>query len=102
LGDDSNSQFDLLPIEDIHLKSDYTFEPELPGNENAVSFMLIISISILTIAWVNYINLSTARAVERAREVGLRKVIGAYKIQLIIQFLFESLLVNLIAAIFAY
>ena len=101
MGDNSNSQFDLFPIEDIHLKSDYTFEPELPGNENAVSFMLIISIFILTIAWVNYINLSTARAVERAREVGLRKVIGAYKIQLIIQFLFESLLVNLLAAIFA-
>lgn len=100
-GEDSNSQFDLHPIKDIHLKSDFTFEPELPGNEKAVSFMMIISIFILIIAWVNYINLSTARAVERAKEVGLRKVIGAFKIQLIIQFLLESLIVNLIAAILA-
>jgi putative ABC transport system permease protein len=53
------------------------------------------------IAWVNYINLSTARAVERAKEVGLRKVIGAFKMQLIIQFLFESMLVNLLASICA-
>lgn len=100
-GDNSNAVFDLYPIRDIHLHSDYTFEPELPGNERAVSFMLVISIFILIIAWVNYINLSTARAVERAKEVGLRKVIGAYKSQLICQFLFESFLVNFIAAFFA-
>lgn len=101
LGDDSNSYFDLYPIQDIHLKSDFTFEPETPGNEKAVSFMVIISIFILIIAWVNYINLSTARALERAKEVGLRKVIGAYKVQLIVQFLMESLLVNFIAALLA-
>lgn len=100
-GENSNAVFDLYPIQDIHLNSDYTFEPELPGNERAVSFMLVISIFILIIAWINYINLSTARAVERAKEVGLRKVIGAYKSQLILQFLFESLLVNFIAALFA-
>jgi putative ABC transport system permease protein len=100
-GEDSNSLFDLFPIKDIHLKSDYTFEPELPGNEKAVAFMLVISVFILMIAWVNYINLSTARAVERAKEVGLRKVIGAFKMQLIIQFLFESMLVNLLASICA-
>jgi len=82
-GENSNAVFDLNPIQDIHLNSDYTFEPELPGNERAVSFMLVISIFILIIVWVNYINLSTARAVERAKEVGLRKVIGAYKSQLI-------------------
>jgi len=101
LGDDTSSMFDISPIQDIHLKSDYTYESEMPGNENAVSFMAIISIFILIIAWVNYINLSTARAVQRAKEVGLRKVIGAFRGQLMVQFLLESLMVNFIAALLA-
>jgi len=98
---DESLYFDLFPIKDIHLKSDYTYEPEIVGNMQAVSILRIISIFIMIIAWVNYINLSTARATERAKEVGLRKVIGAYKSQLILQFLFESLLVNGIATILA-
>ena len=101
LGDETSSIFDISPVQDIHLKSDYTYESEMPGNEKAVSFMAIISFFILIIAWVNYINLSTARAVQRAKEVGLRKVIGAFKSQLIVQFLLESLIVNLIAAMLA-
>lgn len=100
-GENNNSVFDIHPIADIHLKSDFTFEPEIPGNEKAVSFLRIISIFILIIAWVNYINLSTARAVDRAKEVGLRKVIGAYKGQLLFQFLLESLMVNFLAALLA-
>jgi putative ABC transport system permease protein len=52
---------------------------------------------IITIAWVNYINLATARSVERAREVGIRKVVGCERRQLIFQFLAESALVNLIS-----
>ena len=93
--------FRLYPIQDIHLKSDYTFEAEIPGSEKAVSFLRVIALFILLIAWVNYINLSTARAVNRAKEVGLRKVVGAYKLQLIGQFLLEALLVNLLAALIA-
>lgn len=100
-GEETSQRFDLHPIQDIHLKSDFTFEAEIPGSEKAVSFMKIIALFILIIAWVNYINLSTARAVDRAKEVGLRKVIGAYKMQLIGQFLLEALLVNLLAAILA-
>ena len=98
LGEETTSLFDISPVVDIHLKSDYTFESEMPGNERAVIFMAIISVFILIIAWVNYINLSTARAVQRAKEVGLRKVIGAYRGQLIAQFLLEALIVNFIAA----
>lgn len=101
LGEETTSFFDISPIKDIHLKSDYTYEPEMTGNDQAVNFMAIISFFILVIAWINYINLSTARAVQRAKEVGLRKVIGASKGQLIIQFLLEALAVNFLAALLA-
>lgn len=97
----SSLRFNLYPIRDIYLKSDFTFEPGIPGSAKAVSFLSIIAIFILIIAWVNYINLSTARAVDRAKEVGLRKVIGAYKTQLIFQFLLEAVLVNFLAALLA-
>jgi putative ABC transport system permease protein len=68
------------------------------GDAGQVYFLLLIAAFILVIAWVNYINLSTARATERAREVGIRKVVGAYRSQLIRQFLLESILVNALAA----
>ena len=95
------TRVDLHPVRDIHLKSDFTYEPQIHGSEKAVNFLIIISIFILVIAWVNYINLSTARAVERAKEVGLRKVIGAVRKQLVVQFLCEAFIVNLISALIA-
>lgn len=101
IGEESNLVFNLQAVKDIHLHSDFTFEPEIHGSARAVKFLNIISIFILLIAWVNYINLSTARAVERAREVGVRKVVGARKKQLIGQFLVESLLINFLGALFA-
>lgn len=101
LGEESKLVFNLQPITDIHLHSDFTFEPEIHGSAKAVNFLAIISIFILLIAWVNYVNLSTARAVDRAQEVGLRKVVGAKKRQLIGQFLVESLLINFFGAIAA-
>ncbi len=101
LGEERSTRFALYPIQDIHLKSDYTFETETPGSEKAVAFMRIVALFIMIIAWINYVNLSTARAVNRAKEVGLRKVVGAHKLQLIGQFLFEALLVNFIAAFLA-
>ena len=101
LGEDNALVFNLQPMEDIHLYSNFTYEPEIHGNARAVEFLTIIAFFVLIIAWVNYVNLSTARAIDRAKEVGLRKVIGATKSQLIGQFLFESLLVNLIGALLA-
>ena len=101
LGEETKLFFNLQPVKDIHLHSDYTFEPEIHGNAKAVRFLSIISIFILIIAWVNYINLSTARAVDRAKEVGLRKVVGARRKQLINQFLIEASLVNAVSALFA-
>ncbi len=102
LGEDNSLTFNLQPVEAIHLTSNFTYEPEIHGSDKAVQFLGIIALFVLIIAWVNYINLSTARAVDRAKEVGLRKVIGAQRSQLIGQFLFESFLINglgLLAAI---
>lgn len=93
--------FVLQPLKDIHLTSDLSDEAEPNGDERVVFFMSIISIFVLVIAWINYINLSTARAMERSKEVGIRKVSGAEKRQLVVQFLVESILVNLMAIILA-
>jgi putative ABC transport system permease protein len=101
MGEESTLFFNLQPIRDIHLNSDMTFEPEVTGSKKSVDFLEVISIFILIIAWVNYINLSTAKAIDRAKEVGLRKVIGAGKRQLRLQFLIEALLINVIGAVVA-
>ena len=86
------------PLTDIHLKSpDLAKERAVTGSERMINFLLLIAALILSIAWINYINLSTSKSVERAKEVGLRKVVGALKRQLITQFLFESAAINFIA-----
>lgn len=93
------TRFLLQPLSEIHLYSDLIQEARVNGNGTSVYFLMIIAFFILVIAWVNYINLSTARAVERAKEVGIRKAIGAYKKQLVGQFLAEAFFVNLFAAL---
>ena len=95
-------EFKLQPLPDIHLNSNYMFEAEVNGDGKAVYFLLIIAVFIILIAWINYINLSTARSVDRAKEVGIRKVLGSHRTQLIGQFLMESLLINLLAVIVAF
>jgi putative ABC transport system permease protein len=94
-------RFVAEPIKDIHLYSNKSYEPEPTGNAKVVNYFTLIAIFIIAIAWVNYINLSTARAVERAREVGIRKVMGSLKKQLVIQFLSESVIINVIAGLVA-
>src|SRR5688572_15536965 len=96
--DSKETVFELQPLTSIHLYSHIRNEAEVNGNSRSVYFLLLIAGFILAIAWVNYINLSTARSVRRAKEVGIRKVVGAMRGQLIRQFLFESLLINLFAA----
>jgi putative ABC transport system permease protein len=73
-------RFVAEPIKHIHLYSTNSYEPEAAGNAQAVYYFTLIALFIIAIAWVNYVNLSTARAVERAREVGIRKVMGSQKI----------------------
>lgn len=92
----------LQPLKDIHLNSDLSEEAEPNGNAKTVFFLGLIGIFVLLIAWINYVNLSTARALERAKEVGVRKVIGAVKGQLISQFLTEAALINLLAVSIAW
>jgi putative ABC transport system permease protein len=87
----------LIPLSDIYLYSNYNQEAETNGSGRSVSFLFIIAFFIIGIAWINYINLSTARSLERAKEVGIRKVLGALRKNLIGQFLIESLLLNIIA-----
>lgn len=94
----------LQPIADIHLRSDDNTNERFVTNTGSVQDVQVFSIiafSILFIAWVNYINLSTARSVRRAKEVGIRKSIGALRKQLIGQFIIESFWVNFSSAIIA-
>jgi len=97
----SVEKFYLQPLARAHLYSDFEYEIGKTGSATVVLGLLIIALFIIVIAWVNYINLSTARSSERAREVGVRKVTGATRAQLIRQFLTESLLINMIALILA-
>jgi putative ABC transport system permease protein len=91
----------VIPLSNIYLYSNYNQEAEVNGNGKSVSFMFLIGFIIMAIAWINYINLATARSVERGKEVGVRKVLGAGKAHLIRQFMLESLLLNLVAAVIA-
>jgi len=99
--DNANMVFNLQPVTGIHLDSDFIGEFKSNGNRQSAYFLLIVAILILAIAWINYINLSTAKSIERAREVGVRKVMGGFRAQLVQQFLFESLLLNGIAVAIA-
>ena len=94
-------KYSLQPLSDLHLYSHYIGEPEPSGDGKTVYLLLGIAFFIVVIAWVNYINLATARAINRAKEVGIRKTVGSQRGQLIIQFLSESALLNLFALLLA-
>jgi len=88
--------FTFQPLREVHSaeREDSPF--------NSISFYMLISLFILAIAWINYLNLSTARATERAKEVGVKKVMGVLPGQLINQFLVESLLFNFCSIALAF
>jgi putative ABC transport system permease protein len=100
-GDDFRREFILQPIKDIHLHSHLRWEPEVNGSAKTVYFLMLIAVFILFIAWINHINLSTARSITRAKEVGIRKVLGSGRFQLIKQFISESALLNLFSVLVA-
>jgi|APTNR8051073442_1049403.scaffolds.fasta_scaffold01479_10 putative ABC transport system permease protein len=91
----------LQKLTDIHLYSHLDDELEVNGNINNVRMMAVIGVFIILIACFNFINLSTARATKRSKEVGLRKVVGAFKGQLVSQYLSESVLISFFALVLA-
>jgi len=93
----SDEKFYLQPLSKAHLYSDFEYEIGNTASATVVWGLLIVAVLIIVIAWVNYINLATAKSMERAREVGIRKVSGATKAQLIRQFLTESFIINTLA-----
>lgn len=97
----ADMKFNLQPIADIHLDSNFIGEFKANGDRESTYFLSVVAVLILIIAWINYVNLSTAKSIERAREVGVRKVMGGFRWQLIQQFLFESLLLNVLAVLIA-
>lgn len=93
----NNFHYSLMPLRDIHLHSDRQSELSANTPIEYVYFFLLISLFILLIAIFNFVNLATARSAKRAREVGVRKVMGSARYDLIFQFLSESLLATFFA-----
>ncbi|MCW3463048.1 ABC transporter permease [Chitinophaga nivalis] len=91
----------LQPLTDIHLRSDLMFELESGGDIRYIYIFGAIAAFMLLIACINFMNLSTAGTSKRAREVGIRKVMGARKTSLVWQFLLESILLTSIALLLA-
>ncbi|MDR3714903.1 MAG: ABC transporter permease [Puia sp.] len=94
-------RYSTIPLTQIHLHSNVKGEFEPNGNMRYVYIFIIIAVFILLIACVNFMNLSTARSAGRSREVGVRKVLGSLRANLISQFLVESVMTSVIALILA-
>jgi len=92
----------LMALEKIHLHaSDQVYDIAIRGNAQTVYILFAVAVFILFIAILNFVNLSTARALGRVKEVGVRKVVGAFRTQLIYQFITESVIIALIALLIA-
>ncbi len=97
LKEGNSYEYYLQPLTEIHLKSDISSEFEPNGNETYVYVFSIIAAFVLLIACINYMNLTTARSTARTKEIGLRKVVGSTRSQIIIRFLYEAVIFSLIA-----
>ncbi|MEO9485381.1 MAG: ABC transporter permease [Ekhidna sp.] len=94
---DIKVKYEMINIQDIHLYSDFEGEPTSLGNIDYVYIFLVVAIFLVLIACINYMNLATARSMRRSLEVGIRKVMGAYRATLIRQFIVESVLIALVS-----
>ncbi len=92
-----DERHNIESLHSIHLHSNKPYEAEINGSSTRVRLLRSIAFIILILSWLNYVNLATTKSLERAREVGIKKVVGAQKPQLIIQFIIESALLNGIA-----
>jgi len=97
--DQRKNDLRLQPLTSIHLYSSRGLEIEANGNMNTIYIMSAVAFFILIIACINFMNLTTAQSLNRAREVGIRKVVGSKRVQLIFQFLSESVLISFIALV---
>jgi putative ABC transport system permease protein len=89
-----------MPIADVHLyASDHVYDIAIRGNAQTVFILSATAVFIIIISILNFVNLSTARAINRVKEVGVRKVVGAFRMQLVYQFISESVMVTLVALI---
>ncbi|UCG27341.1 MAG: ABC transporter permease [Bacteroidales bacterium] len=89
----------LQPLADIHLTSHFMQEYEVNGNRDTVNFLLIIALLVLLIAWINYINLTTARSLTKVKEVSMHKVAGSSRLALITRFYIETIILNFFALV---
>ncbi|NJB70218.1 putative ABC transport system permease protein [Saonia flava] len=99
--EDTEERHNIEPIEDIHLYSNKPYEVEANGSITRIKFLSAIAFIILILSWLNYINLSTTKSLERAKETGIRKVSGAQRPELMMQSLVESILLNMVAIVIA-
>jgi len=90
----------LQPLTDIHLTPGYNLDMSPTISITTLYFFIIVTILVILLAWINYINLSTARAMERRKEVGVKKTIGAHRYQLISQFMTESHIIHIVSGVF--
>ena len=95
-------EFFLQPFKNIHLHSKLLFETEKNQDISTIWFLIILAVLIMIIAWVNYINLSASTAIERAKEISIKKIIGCKKIQLVGQFITEGFIINTLSSILSF
>jgi putative ABC transport system permease protein len=100
-GETIKLDFQLQPLTDIHLHSNLQIDLPGHGNIQYVNIFFVVAIFILVVACINFMNLATARSERRAKEVGLRKVVGANRYQLVFQFLGESLIFSFLSLVIA-
>ncbi len=100
--DSKDDKIILQPFSELHLAPSFDYPLQTFGSLLLVALFTAVAVLILLIAWVNYINLSTAQALNRAKEVGVRKVLGAARTQLAIQYLTETLLLTVSASVLSF
>lgn len=93
--------YDLQSLEDIYLDSNYSQEIKANSNRKLIYFLIFIAVAILIMAWLNYINLSISKSIEKAKEIGVKKAFGIKRTAIWSHFIQETLIINFIAIIFA-